>query len=301
MNIRTALARFAQQENLNFLLTNRIPRYALTRFMGWFSKIQQPMVRDASIAVWRMFCDVDLDDARKSRFVSLHDCFIRELKEGARPIDSTPQVMVSPCDAIVGEFGAIDDTKLFQTKGAPYSLEDLIGDPSFVDYYRNGRYVTLRITAGMYHRFHAPHDCTIEQVRYVSGDVWNVNPIALRRVERLFCKNERAIIQARLEATGDVVTVVPVAAVLVASIRLHFADVLLHLKYPGPNTIPCNVRVAKGEELGWFQHGSTIIVFVRSGYAVDDNVCAGARIQVGQPLFRIPGRVDVPIAGLCAS
>lgn len=286
MTKRSLFFRFLQQEDLNFLLTNRIPRYALTRFMAWFSKIEHPLVRNASIAVWRIFCDVDLNDAKKSQFVSLHDCFVRELNAGARPIDPAPEVLVSPCDAIVGQLGDIRGTELFQAKGAPYALEDLLGDPILVDYYSNGHYVTLRITAGMYHRFHAPYDCTIEQVRYISGDVWNVNPVALRRVPRLFCKNERAIIQARLAASGDVLTMVPVAAVLVASIRLHFADVLFHLKYSGPGTVSCDAKVAKGQELGWFQHGSTIILFVPRGYTVCNDVIIGGRIRVGQPLMR---------------
>ena len=286
MTKRSLFFRFLQQEDLNFLLTNRIPRYALTRFMAWFSKIEHPLVRNASIAVWRIFCDVDLNDAKKSHFVSLHDCFVRELNAGARPIDTAPEVLVSPCDAIVGQLGDIRGTELFQAKGAPYTLEDLLGDPILVDYYSNGHYVTLRITAGMYHRFHAPYDCTIEQVRYISGDVWNVNPVALRRVPRLFCKNERAIIQARLAASGDVLTMVPVAAVLVASIRLHFADVLFHLKYSGPGTISCDAKVAKGQELGWFQHGSSIILFVPRGYTFCDEVDTGRRIRVGQPLMR---------------
>ena len=103
--------------------------------------------------------------------------------------------MASPCDAIVGAFGRIADTELFQIKGAPYSLLDLLGDPALVERHRNGRFVTLRLTSSMYHRFHAPHDCRIERVTFIHGDVWNVNPIALKRVERLFCKNERAVLR----------------------------------------------------------------------------------------------------------
>ena len=82
-----------------------------------------------------------------------------------------------------------------QVKGFPYTLQDLLGDPELVNAHRNGRYVTLRLTSSMYHRFHAPHDCRVEQVTYISGDTWNVNPIALKRIEKLFCKNERALLQ----------------------------------------------------------------------------------------------------------
>jgi phosphatidylserine decarboxylase len=141
----------------------------------------------------------------------------------------------------------------------------------------------------MYHRFHAPHDCRIERVIYVSGDTWNVNPIALRRIEQLFCKNERALLQLRLDATGHVVVLVPVAAVLVASIRLHFLDVLLHLRHRGPNVIACDAPFRKGAELGWFQHGSTIIVFAPAGFELCANVREGGVVRVGQPLMRLLG------------
>jgi len=285
--MRFWLLRLLQQEDINFLLTNRIPRLMLTHFMGWFSRIEQPQLRDLSIAVWRLFADLNLAEARKLHFRSLHDCFIRELKAGARPVDSDPAVLVSPCDAIVGASGNVDDTRLIQAKGFPYTLADLLGDPALIEDCRNACYVTLRITSSMYHRFHAPHDCRAQRVDYFSGDAWNVNPIALRRVRKLFCRNERAAIRVRLEATGQVVTLVPVAAVLVASIRLHFANVLLHLRYRGPNTIHCDAPFRKGEEMGWFQHGSTIIVFAPRGFLLCDNVREGSVIRVGQPLMRL--------------
>ncbi|HUI21351.1 MAG TPA: archaetidylserine decarboxylase [Methylocella sp.] len=288
MTIRSLIAKVAHQEDLNFLLTNRIPRRLATQFMGWFSQIEQPLVRDLSIGLWRLFCDLDLSEAKKTRFRSMHDCFIRELKEGARPIDADPAVLVSPCDAIIGASGMIKGTELLQIKGFPYHLQDLLGDSDLVDLYRNGRYVTLRLTAGMYHRFHAPHDCAVEQVTYISGDTWNVNPIALKRIEKLFCKNERAIIRTRLAKTGHIVTLVPVAAILVASIRLRFLDVLLDRSRREPQVIPCNARFQKGEEMGWFQHGSTIIVFAPEGFALCANVQEGLRIRVGQPLLRLP-------------
>src|SRR4051812_291169 len=164
VTIRAMLARVFQQEDINFLLTNRIPRRLATRFIGWFSKIEQPLVRDLSIAIWRMFSDLDLSEAKKSEFRSMHDCFIRELKDGARPVDDDPRILVSPCDAIVGALGRIAGTELLQVKGFRYTLQDLVSDPGFIETYRDGRYVPLRLTSTMYHRFHAPHDCTVEQV-----------------------------------------------------------------------------------------------------------------------------------------
>jgi phosphatidylserine decarboxylase len=287
MTVKSLIATFTQQEDLNFLLTNRVPRAALTRFMGWFSKIEQPLIRDLSIACWRLFSDLDLSEARKTSFKSLHDCFTRELRPGLRPPDPDPSIVVSPCDAIIGAFGAIADTELFQVKGAGYSLLDLLGDPALVDTHRNGRFITLRLTSSMYHRFHAPHDCRIERVTFISGDTWNVNPIALKRIEKLFCKNERAVIRAHL-ASGEALTLVPVAAILVASIRLHFLDILLNAQSRGPTVFPCDVGVRKGDELGWFEHGSTIIVLVPDHFEFCDNVKDSARIRAGEPLLRKP-------------
>jgi phosphatidylserine decarboxylase len=274
-------------EDLNFLLTNRIPRRFATQFIGWLSKIEQPIVRDLSIGLWRLFSDLDLSEAKKAKFKSMHDCFTRELKDGARPIDRDPTVLTSPCDAIIGACGHIADGELFQVKGLPYRLSELVSDPSFERTYRDGRYVTLRLTASMYHRFHAPYDCTVEQVTAISGDTWNVNPIALKRIEKLFCRNERAVIRTKLR-TGHVVTLVPVAAILVASLRLHFLDLTFGMHYRGARTISCDVTLAKGDEMGWFEHGSTIIVFAPDGFELQPGLHEGVPIRMGCPLLRLP-------------
>ena len=288
MTVRSQLLRLFEQEDVNFLLTNRIPRRFATQFVGWFSRIEQPLVRDVSIGLWRLFSDVDLREAKKTHFRSMHDCFTRELKDGARPIDGRANILVSPCDAIVGACGAIAGTELFQAKGFPYTLEDLLGDRDLVEAHRNGRYVTLRLMSSMYHRFHAPHDCRIEEVIYISGDTWNVNPIALKRVERLFCKNERAVVRTKLAVNDRPVTLVAVAAILVASIRLHCLDGPLNLQHRGPNVMACAADCRKGDELGWFEHGSTIIVVAPERFALCDNVRDGARVRVGEPLMRLP-------------
>jgi phosphatidylserine decarboxylase len=285
----TLLARLLVQEDLNFLLTNRIPRQALTRFMGWFSRIRSPLLCRASIAVWRLFTELDLRDARRQRFECLHDCFTRELKIGARTVDMDPAVLASPSDAIVGASGTVTAGLVLQAKGSPYELAELLGTAERAAVFEGGTYVTLRLTSSMYHRFHAPHEGRIEHVTYISGDTWNVNPIALQRVRRLFCRNERACISMRL-ADGTPLALVPVAAILVASIRLHFLDVLLHLRWPGPNEMPCNAAVSKGQELGWFEHGSTIIVLAPRGCTLMSGITARQTIRQGQALLRMPSR-----------
>ena len=286
MTAKSFIARLVENEELNFLLSNRIPRRQLTRFMGWWSRIEQPWVCSASIAIWRLFSDLDLSEAKTARFRSLHDCFTRELKDGARPIDQRPNRLISPCDGLVGACGRVSLGSVLQAKGSPYTLTDLLADAALARYYEGGQYATLRLTSSMYHRFHAPADCRVEQITYISGDTWNVNPIALKRVARLFCRNERAVIRCRLAASDKILTLVPVAAILVASIRLRFLNVLLHLRYRGPNVIPCDATLQRGEEMGWFEHGSTIIVFAPPGLSLADGVREGARFRMGEALLR---------------
>src|SRR5208283_3828109 len=145
MMLRATLAKILQQEDLNFLLTNRIPRRVLTRLMGWFSHIEQPWLCAATIAVWKLFTDLDLREAKQTRFRSLHDCFTRELKDGARPVDPDPCLLTSPCDAILGACGEVRDGMVLQAKGFPYRLLDLLDDPQLVAHYERGCYVTLRL------------------------------------------------------------------------------------------------------------------------------------------------------------
>lgn len=289
MSLAKALRRIALQEDLNFLLTNRIPRNTLTRLMGSFSRIESPWLAKASIAVWRMFTDLDLSEAKERRFKSLHECFVRELKPGARPVAMDAGLLVSPCDGIVGEFGDVKDGQLFQAKGFPYRLEDLLIHPELARIWENSRYITIRITSSMYHRFHAPHSGRLCRVRYISGDTWNVNPIALKRIEQLFCKNERAVLEAELDAQGTTVPLllVPVAAILVASIRLHGVNLTLNHRTKDGLTLESGYPFEKGQELGWFEHGSTIILFVPKALSFIDNLHVGQHLKMGEPLIQL--------------
>ena len=289
------IARIAQREELNFLLTNRIPRRLATRLLGWLSRLESPFVVGASLRVWKLFApDLDLSEARTQRFRSLRECFIRELRPGARPHDADPDVVVSPCDAVVGACGRIEDDVVIQAKGLPYRLVDLLGDEALVARHRDGHFATLRLRSTMYHRFHAPAACRLREVIHISGDTWNVNPIALKRVERLFCRNERVVLPLELAGLAGTLTLVPVAAIGVASLRLHCLGATLGLRYAGPRRIPCEASYAKGAELGWFEQGSTIIVLASAPLALADGIREGRTLRLGEPLLvasnaRLPG------------
>ncbi len=194
MTVRAKMLRMLAQEDINFLLTNRIPRRLATKFIGWFSRIEHPLVRDGSIAIWRLFSDLDLAEARKTQFEESARLLYPRAESRAPGRSITGRSFWSARATRSWEHAAKSPARqLYQAKGFPYALGDLLSDADLVEVYRGGCYVTLRLTAAMYHRFHAPHDCRVTRVIYISGDTWNVNPIALKRVERLFCKNERAV------------------------------------------------------------------------------------------------------------
>ena len=275
-----------QHEQLNFLVTNRVPRQLLTQLMGWYSRIESPLLTRFSIFIWKLFAgDLDLAEAKQSKFRSLQECFIRELKDGVRCVDKRNSIVVSPCDAIVGSCGFINGSTLYQAKGFPYELSDLIPNKRLQEKYRNGVYVTLRLKSSMYHRFHAPVDGRVYQINYISGDTWNVNPIALKRIEKLYCKNERAVVEILTGDSNNDIVLVPVAAILVASMKFNCLQTPLDLKYRGPNLIHCDAHYQKGDEMGYFQHGSTIILFASSFHHLCEDVKPGFRINMGQPLL----------------
>ena len=134
-----------------------------------------------------------------------------------------------------------------------------------------------------------------QEVLVISGDTWNVNPIALKRIEALFCKNERAVLPLELAIPGSYITLVPVAAILVASIRLHFIPSPLTLRYDGAAEIFCDTGFTKGEELGYFESGSTIVVFASEEFEFSNNVVEGSTIRAGEAIFRHPDRFHTSV------
>jgi phosphatidylserine decarboxylase len=276
------------RETWRFLVTNYIPRRFLTRLIGWFSRVESPVLTRASIAVWRLFVDeLDLSDARKreDEFTSLRDCFVRELAPGARPVEAAEDVVTSPCDAVVGAHGELADTQLFQLKGSPYELGDLVPDARLVERFRGGRFVTLRLRSTMYHRFHAPLDCRVEEVTYVSGDTFNVDPPTLKRIRGLFTRNERALIPLTIDGAVDLL-LVPVAAILVASMRLHCLPAALNIDWQGPNRLACDASYGRGDEMGWFEHGSTIVMLATRRFEFAPGLAEGKEIRMGRALMR---------------
>lgn len=276
------IAKLTDIESVNYALTNWLPRRSATRAMGWLSKVEQPLVARASIALWRTFCDVDLSDAAEATWPSLHAAFIRRLRPGARTFCAQADQLSAPSDGIIVASGRIDSDSIVQAKGRRYSIAELTGGEG--DAYIGGSFMTLRLTAGMYHRFHSPQDAVVERVRYFPGDCFNVNPPALKRVDRLYCRNERATVRLRL-GDGTPLLLVPVAAILVAAIRLTFFDTVRLLRERAEPVATLATPVAQGEEMGWFEHGSTIVMLAPAPFVLADGVMTGDRVRAGDVLF----------------
>jgi phosphatidylserine decarboxylase len=257
--------------------------------MGRVATAENRLVSAPAIAAFRFFCAPDLSEARKSEFRSLRDCFIRELAPGRRPVDRRPDTLVSPSDGIVVAAGTVASGQMLQVKGSAYPLAELLRDAEGAAALEGGSYATLRLTAGMYHRFHAPQDGRLAEVAHVPGDAWNVNPPALARIPRLYCRNERAILRFELSAGSPSVTLVAVAAILVAGIRIHGVSLPGGRAPRAPWRIACDLPRAKGEELGWFEHGSTIVVLAPRGVSLDPGVREGLTTRMGAALMRLPG------------
>jgi phosphatidylserine decarboxylase len=281
------LARLFLQEDLNFLVTNRIPRRIATRVMARFARIRSRRLTRLSLRIWQVFADdLRLDEALEDEFDSLHACFTRRLKPGSRPIDQHPATIVSPCDAILGAHGPIAGTRVIQAKGLTYTLNELLASSQLAARYSGGMFATLRLKANMYHRFHAPCAGRVRRVTYVAGDTWNVNPVALARVERLFCRNERAVVEIEPERPGTAIAMVPIAAILVGGIRFAFMPGPLNLQHRGRQTFACNTRLIKGDEMGHFEAGSTIVLVASGSFHFANGLAEGQTILVGHPLLR---------------
>lgn len=284
------LQRIGGHDALNYLITNRIPRRFATSLAGRIAQIENRWFTRAGIVVWEAFGgSLALEEAASTEFASLEQVFTRRLKAGVRTVDLTPDVLTSPCDAIVGASGVVTGGMAIQAKGSLYPIEDLLLDESLVARHHGGQFVTLRLRSNMYHRFHAPCDGRVRSALWIAGETWNVNPAALTRIDQLFCKNERVVVDLAPTEPACAVTLVAVAAILVASVHLECLPHPPRIARGALARFPCDAPVRKGQELGHFRNGSTILLFASHGFEACPSLQEGAVIRVGQPLLRRAG------------
>ncbi len=225
--------------------------------------------------------NVNMDEALHSDpsyFKTFNEFFVRELKPGARPIVEENSVITHPADACVSQFGDIEDGQLIQAKGHYFSAQELLGgDNKLAEEFDDGSFATLYLSPRDYHRVHMPCDGTLRQMIYVPGDLFSVNPLTAENVPNLFARNERVVCIFDTEF-GPLAQVL-VGATIVGSIELVWAgtvtpprgNTVYRWEYPseGHNS----VTLKKGEEMGRFKLGSTVInLFAKDAIEFDNSV-----------------------------
>lgn len=264
---------------------------ALSRPAAWLAdaRLPRPLLR-LWIDAWVRGYGVDLSEVREplGAFACFNDFFVRELRPGARPLDPDPGALLSPCDARLSVRGALPaDGRLEQVKGRDYPVEDLLGSPEDAAPYRAGVHATLYLSPAMYHRVHVPADGRVTRWRYLPGRLYPVNALAVRHVDRLFAVNERVVVHLESERFGPM-AVVLVGATNVGRISLAFSPLRANTGQPGGETRPpAPVRVARGDEMGRFNLGSTVVLLAADPALVP---AAGAEpggfVRMGQALWR---------------
>lgn len=261
-----------------------LPKNSLSRFVGDLARLENPKwLVDKTKSWFVKTYKLDMAAAERSLddYKSLQDLFTRKLKPGIRPIG---QGIVHPCDADLTQARPIEDGQLVQTKGITYSLKEFLKDPTSLDTFKNGTQLTYYLCPTDYHRVHSPVEGHIEQVIHVPGELWPVNPWSVENISQLFSRNERVIF--RISTAFGPVAVVMIGATNVGEIEVSFdADIRTNVKSKKQvyfKTYKPKRPIAKGEELGIFHMGSSVVVVLPKG--ASDILPSVGPVKMGQSL-----------------
>lgn len=266
-----------------------VPKNLLSRLLGCLVSIKLPP--RLALFINKLFVrkfKLTMQEAEKplTEYACLQDLFTRRLKPGVRVIDNSADVIVSPCDGVVSEAGKISDDRLLQVKGQFYSLSDLLGSFEHVQRFMNGYYATIYLSPRDYHRFHVPMDGVIKETIYIPGTLWPVNAWAVKTIKNLFCQNERIISYIESKKCSKILAHVAVGAYNVGKIKLAYCALESNTG-KGPIGMTSNTQVERGQDLGVFMFGSTIILLFEAGLIDKLLVKAQSEVRVGQALAHI--------------
>ena len=275
------------------LMQHILPRHWLTAVIWRIARIRHPGFKNFLITKFASAFNVDLEEVKLNvpeDFATFNEFFIRELADGARPIDDDADAIVSPVDGTVSFAGPIRADNIFQAKGIEYTLGDLLAtDTQEADQYIDGSFATIYLAPYDYHRVHAPMAGELVAARYVPGDLYSVNEATVSRIDGLFRRNERLVMHFRTD--NGPAALIFVGALNVGSISTPWTgevrprksgvvDVLDLGDYP--------TDVAKGDLLGWFNMGSTVILLFPKGVCEwDDDLEPGETLRMGVEIGEI--------------
>lgn len=266
-----------------------LPRKRLSRALGRIASARAPRpVVNAAVAAFVKAYDVDLSDVEtpSGGFRTFDEFFTRRLRTGARMVDPNPRAVVSPADGRLEDLGEISATGRLLIKGQSYTAGELLGDLEIAAAYEGGRYFVVYLSPRDYHRVHASVAGAVETVRYVPGTLYPVNQIGAH-VPKLFVRNERLVILQQSAIHGRVATIM-VGAIGVGRIGLSFDDLETNRgepadvrRYPDGEVV-----LARGDELGVFHMGSTVVVITPPECDLEMAVPAGMQIRMGEAMAR---------------
>jgi len=267
-----------------------LPRYWMTALIHRVARISAVRFKNLLITRFVRLYRVDTGDVKldiPDGFPTFNDFFIRELAAGARPIDTSANALVSPVDGTVSQAGPIRSNLVMQAKGHDYSLEDLLAtDLKDADAYLDGAFATIYLAPYNYHRVHAPIAGELLAMRYVPGELFSVNTATAAAVPGLFRRNERLIMHFRT-AAGPAVLIM-VGALNVGSITTPWSGEIRPRKTGDVAIIGTGgapLQVDKGDLLGWFNMGSTVILlFPKGACEWYDELAPGQDVVMGRPI-----------------
>ena len=281
------------QDGTFLALMRLVPKSVLSRAVGTLTRVPAPAgVHQAAMRAFARAYRVDMAEAEADfgGYGRFSDFFSRGLRPGARPVDADPRVVVSPVDGVVSQAGIVERGSCLQAKGIQFPVDRLLDDAELAARYAlGGAYATLYLSPRDYHRVHAPVAGAVVASRYLAGEFWPVTPVTVRNRDALFCLNERLVTVVDSPVFGRV-AVVKVGATCVGRIRAAYDDRVTHAgQAVGLRTYVPPRPVEKGDELGRFEMGSTVILLFEPGRVVwDDRLVPEAVVRMGRRIGGAP-------------
>jgi len=272
---------------LGYYFLYLLPKNAFSRLCGIIAELRLPsMILQPLIRLFIRVFRIDMSEAIEpvSTYPTFNAFFTRCLKPETRPINSQSNRLVSPVDGTIGQFGVIAEGHLIQAKGLDYTIADLLDDPVRAKEYEGGHYITIYLAPYNYHRIHSPVSGSIRHCTYIPGQLWTVSPLGVNNVRNLFPRNERIV--SYIETIQGECSVVKVGATVVGKVKLAYhsietnqfgaqrAEIALHQPY----------NLERGQELGVFELGSTVICCFKPGQVQWGRLAIGQSVRLGEAL-----------------
>jgi phosphatidylserine decarboxylase len=277
-------------KRLHLLAQYLAPQKALSNLAGWLSENRWTWFKNWQISYLIKRYGVDIEAAMSSdiaEYPTFNSFFTRKLKPELRPIDQHPASIASPADGIVSQAGYIKEHLLFQAKGFYFTLSNLLGGSEiWAKAFHNGCFATIYLSPKDYHRVHMPIRGTLKETLFIPGKLFSVNTSTAKAVPNLFARNERLV--CIFETQAGPMAIILVGAMLVASINTVWqapikANTITQQFFP--TTGPQAITLEKGEELGHFKMGSTVIMlFAQHQMTWASTMQEQALVQMGQSL-----------------